>query len=52
MAKSAFTDGLLPSLSDHLARCTTGSLGPVNGIDKDVSGNRLPPTTVFTYPVD
>ena len=33
-------------------RCTTGSLGPVNGINKDVSGTRLLPTTVSTYPMD
>ena len=33
-------------------RCTTGSLGPVNHINKDVSGARLLPTTVLTYPVD
>ena len=32
--------------------CTTGSFGPVNGISKDVSGTRLLPTTVLTYPVD
>ena len=33
-------------------RCTTGSVGPVNGINKDVSGARLLPKTVSTYPVD
>ena len=33
-------------------RCTTGSLGPVNGINKDVSSTRLLPTTVSTYPVN
>ena len=33
-------------------RCTTGSLGPVNHINKDVSGARLLPMTVLTYPVD
>ena len=33
-------------------RCTTGSLGPVNGINKDVSGTRLMQTTVSTYPMD
>ena len=33
-------------------RCTTGPLGPVNGINKDVSGTRLLPTTVSTYPMD
>ena len=32
-------------------RCTIGSWGPVNGINKDVSGTRLLPTTVLTYPV-
>ena len=31
---------------------TTGSLGPVNGINKDVSSIRLLPTTVLTYPMD
>ena len=29
-----------------------GSMGPVNGINKDVSGARLLLTTVSTYPVD
>ena len=33
-------------------RCTTESLGPVNGINKDVSSARLLVTTVSTYPVD
>ena len=33
-------------------RCTTGPLGPVNGINKDVSGTRLLPTTLSTYPMD
>ena len=33
-------------------RCTTGSLGPVNDINKDMSGTRLLPTTVLTYPVN
>ena len=33
-------------------RWTTESLGPVNGINKDVSGTRLLLTTVSTYPVD
>ena len=33
-------------------KCTTGSLEPVNGINKDVSGARLLPTTVLTYLVD
>ena len=32
--------------------CTTESLGPVIGINKDVSGARLLPTTVSTYPED
>ena len=32
--------------------CTTGSLGPVNGINKDVSGTRLLQMTVLTYPMD
>ena len=34
------------------SRCTTGSVEPVNGINKDVSSARLLPTTVSTYPVD
>ena len=34
------------------SRCTTGPLGPVNGINKDVSGTILLPTTVSTYPMD
>ena len=33
-------------------KCTLASLGPVNGINKDVSGTRLLPTTVLTYTVD
>ena len=33
-------------------RCTTGSLGPVNGINKDVTGARLLSTTVSSYPMD
>ena len=33
-------------------RCITGSVGPMNGINKDVSGARLLPTTALTYPVD
>ena len=49
-----------PSLLSQIAfccpcqppRCTTGSLGPVNGINKDVSGARMLPTTVSTYPMD
>ena len=32
--------------------CTTGSVKPVNGINKDVRGARLLPTAVLTYPVD
>ena len=32
--------------------CTTGSGKPVNGINKEVSGARLLPMTVLTYPVD
>ena len=32
--------------------CTTGPLEPVNGINKDMSGTRLLPTTVSTYPMD
>ena len=33
-------------------RCTMGSMGPVNGINKDVSGARLLPMTVLSYPMD
>ena len=33
-------------------RCTIGSLGPVNGINKDASGAGLLTMTVLTYPVD
>ena len=33
-------------------RCTTGSVVPVNDFIKDVSGARLLPTTVLSYPVD
>ena len=34
------------------SRCTTGSMGLVNGINKDVSGARLLPMTASTCPVD
>ena len=50
MAKSAFTDGLLLTLLNH-----HGALqgrGPVNGINKDVTGARLLTTTVSICPVD
>ena len=33
-------------------RCTTGSVEPVNGINKNVSGDRLLPMTILTYSVD
>ena len=33
-------------------RCITESVEPVNSINKDVSGDRLLPTTVSTYPVE
>ena len=33
-------------------RCPTGSLWPVNGINKDVGCTKLLPTTVSSYPVD
>ena len=32
--------------------CNTGSVGPVGGTNKDVTGARLVPTTVSTCPVD
>ena len=32
--------------------CNTGSLGPVNGINKDATGAKLLPTTASTCPVD
>ena len=35
----------------RLPRCTTGTLGPVNGTNKDVSGIRLLPMTVATYDI-
>ena len=34
------------------SRCTIGSMGPVNGINKDVSDTRLLPMTVSAYPMD
>ena len=34
------------------SRYTTGSLGVVNGINKNVSGARLLTMTISTYPVD
>ena len=34
------------------SKYTTGSVGPVNGINKDVSGVRLLSATASTYPVD
>ena len=33
-------------------RWITGYLGQVNGINNDVSGTRLLPMTVLSYPVD
>ena len=33
-------------------RCTTRSVDPVNGINKDVNGTRLLLTTVSTYPMN
>ena len=35
-----------------LPRCTIGFVGPVNGINKDVTDAKLLPTTVSTYVVD
>ena len=32
-------------------RCTTGPVEPVNGINKDVCGAKLQPTSVSAYPV-
>ena len=32
--------------------CNTGSVGPVSGTNKDVTGVRLLPTTASTRPVD
>ena len=51
MARSAFTVGFLPPLSTT-PRCTAGSVGPVNGTNKDVCGARLLPAIFSTYPVD
>ena len=50
MAKYAFTDGILPAVKPP--RCTTGSVEPVNGINKDASDARLLPINVPTYLVD
>ena len=50
MAKSTFTDSLLPTVSNH--HSTTVSVGLVNGINKGVTSARLLPTTVSTCPVD
>ena len=44
--RQLFTDPVKPP------RYTTGSVEPVNGINNDVSGTILLPTTVLTYPVD
>ena len=40
MAESAFTDSLF---ADPIkpTRCTTGSVGPVNSINKDVNGAQI-----------
>ena len=51
MAKFAFTDRLIANPVEP-PWCTTGSVGPVNGINKDETGAKLLPTTVSTYPVD
>ena len=50
MAKSAFTDGFANPVKPQ--KCTTGSMEPVNGINKDVSNTRLLPMTISTYPMD
>ena len=42
----AFVDPVKPQ------RYTIGSVKPVNGINKDISGARLLPMTISTYPVD
>ena len=41
MTKSTFTEGLLPTLSKP-PWCNKGSVGPVSGTNKDVTGARLP----------
>ena len=48
MAKSAFTEELLPTLSNHHGAIQE----PMDGTNKDVTGARLLPTTVSTCPVD
>ena len=50
MAKYAFTDGFLPAVKPP--KCTTGSVEPVNGINKDASGATLLPINVPTYLMD
>ena len=40
------------AISVRPPRCTTGLLGPVNGINKDMSGTRWLATTISTNPVD
>ena len=51
MAKSAFTEGFL---ADPVKpqRCTTESVKPLDGINKDVGGAKLLLTTTSVYPVD
>ena len=41
MAKSAFTEGLLSTLSNHHGAIPTMSVGTVGGTNKDVTGARL-----------
>ena len=60
MQKCQTRDYRWPSVLSQMAfaipvrqpRCTTGAWGPVNGINKGVSGARLLQTIVPTYPVD
>ena len=52
MVKSAFTEGLLPTLSNHHGAIQGLCMGPVGGTNKDVTDTRLLPMTVSTCPVD
>ena len=50
IVKSAFTDGFFKPVKPR--RCTPRPVEPLNGINKDVCGAKLQPTTVSAYPSD
>ena len=49
MAKSAFTNSFLLTMSNHELKVISGSVQPVNNINKDICGAKLLPTVVSAY---